>query len=425
MKSILLFFVLFLTLTFATFTQNYWTQIAQLPSNIECFANGSGSTLFAGTLGSGVYISSNGGDNWSQVNNGLTNLRIYSLVWGPTGLFAGTDTSGVFRSINNGNNWTHTNLTTHFKVKALAIGTDSSVYAAAFGDGLYKSTNNGANWSHSLPNDSAEALAVHPGGNLFLGSWNPNAIFRSTDKGITWTIVDSGAHAFNTIKISPYNNDVFGITGALITDGIIGDIIVRSTDAGGSWTAPYSFATSSYGMVINSLGHIFVGRYIGAWESTDNGLNWQVHNSGINTNNGILLSYCINAGGYILAGQETGTIYRSVQSTIGIKRISSEVLKDFSLSQNYPNPFNPSTKIKFEIPPSPLSERGVGGFTKLIIYDLLGHEITTLVNEQLMPGTYEVEWSASTGNRIYSSGIYFYRLSVGSFIETRKMILVK
>jgi len=411
-----------------SFTQNYWTQIAQLPSTVECFANGTGSTLFAGTLGSGVYISNNGGDNWTQLNNGLTDPRVYSIVWGQTGLFAGTDSSGVFRSTDNGNYWIHTSLTTHFKVKALAIGTDSSVYAASFGDGLYKSTNNGANWSHYLLNDSLEALAVHPGGNIFLGCWKPNAMLRSTDRGVTWSIADTEAHAFNTIKISPYNNDVYGITGALITDNLIGDVIVRSTDAGNTWTVPYSFATSSFGMAINSIGHIFVGRYIGAWESADNGANWVIHNSGINTSNGLLLCYCINSGQYILAGQEGGTIYRSIESTIGVRKIGSVVPKEYSLYQNYPNPFNPTTKIEFEIPLSPLNERsttrlveGVGGLITLKIYDILGREITVFVNDRLEPGSYEIEWDGSN----YPSGIYFYQLTANSFRESRRMVLVK
>lgn len=103
---------------------------------------------------------------------------------------------------------------------------------------------------------------------------------------------------------------------------------------------------------------------------------------------------------------------------IGIEKKSTNVPVMFNLQQNYPNPFNPTTKIKFS-----LSIHSEGGATeaKLIIYDVLGKEIATLVNEHLNPGTYEVEWNGSN----YSSGIYFYRLKTESFSETKKMILIK
>ncbi len=107
---------------------------------------------------------------------------------------------------------------------------------------------------------------------------------------------------------------------------------------------------------------------------------------------------------------------------IGIHQIGSEVPKDFSLSQNYPNPFNPKTRIRFDNPPSPLSERGDrGGFVRLEIYDILGREIAILINEKLNAGTYEVDFDGSE----YPTGIYFYTLTSGQFTETRKMVLAK
>jgi S-formylglutathione hydrolase FrmB len=116
---------------------------------------------------------------------------------------------------------------------------------------------------------------------------------------------------------------------------------------------------------------------------------------------------------------------------IGIEQLSSEVPQKFILYQNYPNPFNPTTKIKFDVPSnqSPLYERVVGGFVTLKIYDILGREVATLVNEKLQPGTYEVEFDGSN----YPSGVYFYNLIVSdpetssgsSFTETKRMVLIK
>ena len=86
---------------------------------------------------------------------------------------------------------------------------------------------------------------------------------------------------------------------------------------------------------------------------------------------------------------------------------------EFSLSQNYPNPFNPSTTIKFSVPK--LTE------VKLTVYDALGKEVTTLVNNSLEAGNYNIEWNASNN----ASGIYFYKLETNEYVNVKKMILVK
>ena len=107
-----------------------------------------------------------------------------------------------------------------------------------------------------------------------------------------------------------------------------------------------------------------------------------------------------------------------------IRKISTVVPNKFNLAQNYPNPFNPSTKIQFQIPSIPLSRgvpEGRGVSVTLKIYDLLGREIAALINQPLLPGTYEVEWDAAG----YPSGVYFYRLSAGDYLNTKKLVLVK
>jgi hypothetical protein len=89
------------------------------------------------------------------------------------------------------------------------------------------------------------------------------------------------------------------------------------------------------------------------------------------------------------------------------------LVNEFSLSQNYPNPFNPTTSLQYTI--------GSRQFVTLKVYDLLGREIATLVNEEKPAGEYEVEFDGSA----LTSGIYFYQLKAGEFTETRKMILLK
>jgi len=99
--------------------------------------------------------------------------------------------------------------------------------------------------------------------------------------------------------------------------------------------------------------------------------------------------------------------------------IIDNIPSEFSLSQNYPNPFNPSTKIKFTIP---VTLSGVeGSLVTLKVFDVLGNEIATLVNEEKQIGEYEVEFIKNE----LTSGIYFYQLKAGKFIETKKMVLIK
>ena len=96
--------------------------------------------------------------------------------------------------------------------------------------------------------------------------------------------------------------------------------------------------------------------------------------------------------------------------------VSSEIKgipKKFELLQNYPNPFNPSTKISWRTP--------VGSWQTLKVFDVLGNEVATLVNEYKPAGSYEVKLDASK----YTSGIYFYQLRSGHFVQTKKMILLK
>ena len=107
-----------------------------------------------------------------------------------------------------------------------------------------------------------------------------------------------------------------------------------------------------------------------------------------------------------------GIVYGDTILSI-IKQISSTIPERYTLYQNYPNPFNPVTKIKFDLRnPSQ---------TKLIVYDVLGNEIYTLVNEKLNAGSYEVSWHGTD----YPSGVYFYQMEADDFIETRKMLLLK
>ncbi len=119
-----------------------------------------------------------------------------------------------------------------------------------------------------------------------------------------------------------------------------------------------------------------------------------------------------------------GVVYGDT-TVVSVEDEENPLPSSFKLEQNYPNPFNPSTKIKFSIPSVIASGTKQSQIVTLKIYDVLGNEITTLVNEELPAGEYEVELNTSFINHQSSSGIYFYQLKSGSFVETKKMILLK
>ncbi len=127
---------------------------------------------------------------------------------------------------------------------------------------------------------------------------------------------------------------------------------------------------------------------------------------------GSMSMFC-TTNSYLIGCVLNGIVYGDTSTLVGIKQYSNKVPDVFFLSQNYPNPFNPKSNIKFQV--AKLGE------VKLIVFDIIGREITTLVDEQLKPGMYEVEWDGTN----FPSGIYFYKLISADYSETKKMVLIK
>lgn len=118
--------------------------------------------------------------------------------------------------------------------------------------------------------------------------------------------------------------------------------------------------------------------------------------------------YCEPHGGPGGSGM-SGVII--VQTPVSVE--DENIVNQFKLEQNYPNPFNPSTKISYSVPTT--------SFVNLKVYDTIGNEVAVLVNQEQSSGTYQIDFDASK----LSGGVYFYQLTTNSFVDTKKMILIK
>jgi uncharacterized protein (TIGR03437 family) len=180
----------------------------------------SGTNLFAGIFGRGVFHSNNDGRSWRAVNTGLTNPDVLALAVSGTSLFAGTF-GGVFRSNNNGESWTAVNTgLSGPAVRAFAVrGTD---LFAVTQNGVFRSNNNGGNWTavnEGLPNLDVSTLAAS-GTNLFAGTFR-QGVFLSTNGGESWLAVTAGLHNLRILALAASGPNLFAGTdgsGVFISD---------------------------------------------------------------------------------------------------------------------------------------------------------------------------------------------------------------
>ena len=352
------------------------------------------------TAVSGISRSTDFGITWQPVNNGLANYDTKAIIIKEDGIiFCGADGGNynppprVFRSTNNGTSWVKadTGLYGH-PIYAMAVDDNGNIYAGDF-DGVYKSTNNGGLWTNIGGPGGAVGLAFNSVGDFFLA--NGAGIYRKLSSDSIWTQVATGY--YYSIHIG--SNDYIYANE------------YRSTNNGETWTQMNSGGASPFAYTENSLGHLFAGHGWGVYRSTDYGDNWIQVNDGLTFTE--ILSLAVDSDGYLYAGTNGRSVFKTVNSTTtDVEEIKFEPIS-FYLEQNYPNPFNPSTVISYQSPES--------GNVTLKVYDVLGREVATLVDEYRNSGKYEIKFDAIN----LPSGVYFYQLKAGSFVQTRKMILLK
>lgn len=384
-----------------------WTQVGLDGYYIRTITV-SGSNVFVGTSGDGMFRSTNNGVSWLAANTGLVGLEFPAFAISGSNLYAGSEGEGVFLSVNNGASWSALAPLTNQFVFALAVS-GSDLYAGVDGGGVFRSTNNGASWTNStsgMTNTRVSSLVVS-GTNLFAGTFGGAGVYLSTNNGTSWVTAGNGLTntEVQTLNITP------SLPGYIFAGTANGAFY--TTNNGTSWNAINNGLTDTYVHSFAFSGTtIFAGTdFEGVFRSTNLGASWTAMNQGL-TN---LTVWVLNAAGSNLyAGTNgSGVFKRPLSEMVAIEQISLETPGQFSLSQNYPNPFNPTTNIKFAITRA--------GKITLNIYDINGKKLEELINGSYSAGSYKAEWNASK----YSSGIYFYTIVTNEFTDTKRMILVK
>ena len=381
----------------------------------------------------------NGGYSWTQQIT-PTSYTLYTLFfinentgWSGGGYFD-INTYGmntIIKTTNGGTNWfiqlNELEYGNYFTQSIYFVDSNTGFagYFGSMGFGvsgtIAKTTNGGLNWVQiSGANPSTKILFQNSNTGWSIshfwsdyGGSDSGMIYKTTNSGINWILCLAKQYwTFNYISFFNANT---GIVQGYRSSPIYWVEYIKTTNAGISWDTIYSGTDYHFsGYFLNEFTGWACGYKID--KTTNGGYNWFSQTQNLSnllygiTFKDSLNGWAVGGGGKILKTTTGGTTF--------IHKEETEIPDKFSLFQNYPNPFNPATKIKFDLPSEGKSQKTK---VKLVIYDILGKEIQTLVNEQLQPGSYEVTFDGSN----LTSGIYFYRMKSGNYAETKRMVLVK
>jgi photosystem II stability/assembly factor-like uncharacterized protein len=358
--------------------------------------------IFAGTQGNGVFVSSDLGESWTQTSLNFSMIRALFVHGGI--IYAATLGNSLYISNDDGISWQQKIQTVP---RFTCFATDGNkVYAGTTFYGLHLSEDNGETWNRiSFNLNNVSAVLSRPGKLMTGNNWIYNdGLYISTDGGVMW---DSTSLNYTHINdLSDNGNRIFA--------GADSNGVLYSDDEGLNWVQT-PLSTQNVTDIYIFEDYVFAGTFQGGlFVSHNNGINWEPKNGGLATNS---IDDITRQNKYIFLATRGGVYRAHLKDILSLQPVSSVIPKSYGLSQNYPNPFNPLTKIKFDIP----ADNNRNGIVSLILYDAIGKEVETLVNEELRPGSYEIEWNASA----YPSGVYFYTLRSSDYNSVRKMVLVK
>ena len=386
-------------------------------------------TGWAGGDGLKIFRTTNGGSSWELIHSPSSSNIIYSLCFKDFNVgWAGTYSGEIYKTTNGGFNWTATLVAYNKKINSLYFINQNTGWLAGESGVYAKTTNGGIQWSGSLPG-SSDSFDIY-----FLDSLKGfvcgyEKLATTTDGGSNWNIISYTNVILSSISF--INSQTGYVLGSLqnVSNYSAGLYVLKTTNGGINWNNIFNetawpnsilqlkdshFQNENIGIYVGTM--IYAGpsySYSGVMrKTTDGGMNW----SNINNYWGEGL-HCIEFANSLTGfAAGTGAIYKTTNGGVMFIQNKENIYpQNYSLYQNYPNPFNPVTKIKFDIAGQTV------GQTFLSVYDITGREIQTLVNEKLNPGTYEVTFDGSN----LASGIYFYQLSKGNYVNTKKLVLLK
>jgi photosystem II stability/assembly factor-like uncharacterized protein len=378
----------------------------------------------------GIYKTGDGGKTWSEafVTGGVFDSfsEMFFLEDGTIWAGGSKNTSKkclLYKSTDNGTSWTAYTLPEDLAVSCLYFADNNRGWAMLNKSGtsrIYYTSDGGENWSVQMNGTTSDGWTIKElfcwhffDGNNAIAAGNNGITIYTTDGGSTWNYRDSHivTQLWDIHFIDDANGWISGGAGHLL----------YTTDKGSSWNnislgisqdiKGIYFVDSNNGWIVGGRSGINQGII---YSTTDGGQTW--NQESISSTRDLSYIWFLNSSsGWVVGNYHT--VYHYGSAT-GVEN-STSLPNKFELSRNYPNPFNPSTTINYSLPEA--------GFVTIKIYDLLGQEITTLVNEERQGGSYSVQFNAKD----LPSGIYFYTMQVyttgraGNFTETKKLLLLK